>query len=430
MRFSVPGPFSTPRRGAILLLPALLLAALAVGCGSKATNKDDISNQPPRTDALSKIVVPAGRPLIVGISEPMTGSESAAGIEERDSALTSLMRWKAKNGSQIVGHDIQVRVEDDGCTDGNIAVQAAERLLRTPGLVGVLGPSCSAGAKKSIPTYEKGGIVAISGSATESDLTTGQPSGDFFFRTSYRSELQGLIGGQFVAQTLQAKTAYLIDDGESYGQDLVEDARAEMQALGVSVTRESISRGTVDFSALAKKIAAANPDFVGFGGYNPEAVLLYRQLRDAGYKGPFGAGDAAATISTFVEPVGAQAEGVYFVGCPLALPDDFLKDFESVHGGAPVASAFVAQYADAATILLDAVSQVAQQQPDGSLTIDPTALRNAVSRTRLVGGVSGNVAFDSVGDRASAGGDLTQQAKDLGLAACQVQNGKLVNLFP
>ncbi len=413
------------------MLPALLLAVLAVACGAKAANKDNISNQPPRTDALSKIVVPAGQPLIVGISEPLTGSESAAGIEERDAALTSLMRWKTKNGRQIAGHEIQVRVEDDGCTDGAVAVQAAERLLRTPGLVGVLGPSCSAGAKQAIPAYETGGIVAISGSATESDLAAGQPSGGFFFRTSYRSELQGLIGGQFVAQTLQAKTAYLIDDGESYGRDLVEAARGAMQAGGVSVTRESISRVTVDFSALAKKIAADKPDFVGFGGYNPEAVLLYRQLRDAGYEGPFGAGDAAATISTFVEPVGAQAaEGVYFVGCPLTLPGDFPKDFESVHGGPPVASAFVAQYADAATILLDAVSQAAQQQPDGSLTVDPATLRDAVRETRLLDGVSGHVAFDSSGDRIGAGGGLNEQAKDLGLSACQVQGGKLVNLFP
>ena len=392
---------------------------------------DDLANQRPRTDAQSRIVVPAGQPIVIGVSEALTGSEAEAGREDSDAVITSLMRWKASHGDQLLGHDIQVRVEDDGCTESEITKEAAERLLRTPGLVGVLGPGCSAGAEEAIPLYAKAGIVTISGSATQSDLATGQPAGGFFFRTSYRSELQGMIGGQFVAETLQAKTAYLIDDGESYGRDLIDAAQRVMANSGVAVTRETIQRGSVDFSALAKKIAQANPDFVGFGGFNPETVLLYRQLRDAGYAGPFGGGDAAASVSTFVEPVGAEAaQGVYFVGCPLTLPDAFVRDFEEVHGSAPDASAFTAQYADAATVLLDAVSGVAEEGDGGSLVIDPIDLRDAVRQTRLLNGVSGHLSFDGNGDRIGEGGDLAEQARDLGLAACVVDNGGLVNLFP
>jgi branched-chain amino acid transport system substrate-binding protein len=295
----------------------------------------------------------------------------------------------------------------------------------------VLGPGCSAGARSAIPLYEQAGIVAISGSATESDLATSQPAGGFFFRTAYRNELQGIVGGDFVAQTLGAATAYLIDDSESYGQDLAQAAAQTLENDGVVVTRESVRRGDVDFSALAEAIAAATPGFVGFAGFNPEAVLLYRQLRDAGYTGPFGAGDAAASVQTFVDPVGAQAaEGVYFVGCSPSLPADFRADFKKTHGSEPEASAFTAHFADATTILLDAVAQVAEERSDGSLLIDPARLRDAVRATDLDDGVSGHVAFDENGDRTSTATDLTEQAKDLGLAACQVQGGKLVQLFP
>jgi hypothetical protein len=45
-------------------------------------------------------------------------------------------------------------------------------------------------------------------------------------------------------------------------------------------------------------------------------------------------------------------------------------------------------------------------------------------------GVSGHIRFDDYGDRTSSASDLTEQAGDLGLAACQVQSGKLVQLFP
>jgi branched-chain amino acid transport system substrate-binding protein len=414
----------------LLLLVGMLIASVAAGCGA-AAKPLNLENQQPRTDAESRIIVPTGRPVVIGVSESLTGSEAKAGKEDADAVITSVMRWKASHGEQLLGHDIQVRVEDDGCTEGEITKDAAARLLRMPGLVGVLGPGCSAGAEEAIPLYARAGIVTISGSATQSDLATGQPAGGFFFRTSYRSELQGMIGGLFVAQTVQAKTAYLIDDGESYGRDLIEAGRRVMEANGVTVTRATIQRGTVDFGALAKEIAQAKPDFVGFGGFNPEAVLLYRQLRDAGYTGVFGSGDAAASVSTFVEPVGAEAaQGVYFVGCPLTLPDAFLKDFEKVHGSAPDASAFTAQYADAATVLLDAVSGIAEKQDDGSLVLDPLALRDAVRQTRLLDGVSGHLSFDGNGDRLGQGGDLAEQAKDLGLAACVVSNGALVNSYP
>ena len=413
------------------LLYALALVSVIAACGGTPNDTHTLADQTVRSDATSSIVVPAGGPLVLGVSEPLTGSEAPAGIEDRDAVVTSVVRWKAKNSSQIKGHEIEVRAEDDGCTEEQITVQAAQRLLRVPGLVGVLGPGCSAGAKAAIPLYAQAGIVAISGSATQSDLTTTQPAGRFFFRTSYRNELQGEVGGEFVAGTLNASTAYLIDDGESYGQDLIEAARRVMESHSVAVARASIRQGDVDFSALAKTIAAANPGFVGFGGFNPEAVLLYRQLRDAGYSGPFGAGDAAASVLTFVDPVGAQAaEGVYFVGCSPMLPDDFRSDYKKTHGSEPQASAFTAQNADATTILLDAVAQVAEEQSDGSLHIDPARLRDAVRATIRMDGVSGHIRFDDFGDRTSSATDLTERAADLGLAACQVQGGKLVQLFP
>jgi len=412
-------------------LPLLLLAAAALSCGAKSNVADNLADQPLRADATAKIVIPAAEPIVLGVSEPLTGPEAAAGVEDRDAVVTSVMRWKAANGKQIKGHEIELRAEDDCCTEAAVTRQAAERLLRAPGLVGVLGPGCSAGAEEALPLYEQAGIVTISGSATQTDLTVNQAGGGFFFRTSYRSDLQGAIGGQFVAETLKAETAYLIGDGESYGQGLIEAARAAMESRGVIVTRASIKRGDVDFNSLARKIAAENPDFVGFGGFNPEAVLLYRQLRDAGYKGPFGAGDAAATVATFVEPVGAAAaEGVYFVGCPLTLPADLVNDFKKVHGSEPIASAFTAHYADAATILLDSILKVAVEQADGSLLIDPAALRDAVAATNRTDGISGHLAFDANGDRSTQATDLTDQAKDLGFAACQVHDGKLVNLFP
>jgi branched-chain amino acid transport system substrate-binding protein len=420
---------------------ALALALLVGACGSTGEKKVEVTRTVTRGPQ-TPIVIPSGGPVVIGVSAPLTGPDSAVGNEDSDAAIVGVDRWRRVTGSQIKGHAIEIQVEDDGCTEAETTVQAAERLLRQEGLVGVIGPDCSAGAEAAIPVYAKAGIVSVSGSATASTLTTGQPEGRFFFRTAYRNDLEGTLAGLFASSELKVQRVYLIDDAESYGLDLADAAQRAMEEHGVTVTRDSVRRGTVNFGELAAKIAGESPDLVGFAGFNPEAALLFRQLRDAGYKGLFGAGDAAWG-PPFIEPVGAEAaEGVFFAGCSLPLPEDFIADFQDLHGHAPRDSAFVAQYADAATILLDAVAQVGVEQSDGSLTIDPTALRDAVRATRLENGISGSFAFDENGDRVPPGvsdlsGFVDKAIKagdinvflELGLVPCQVQDGKLVNLI-
>jgi hypothetical protein len=135
-----------------------------------------------------------------------------------------------------------------------------------------------------------------------------------------------------------------------------------------------------------------------------------------------------------------EAEGVVFVGCALTLPQEFLAEFAEIHGGEPGASAFVAQYADAATVLLNAIAETAEKQPDGSLSIDPQKLRDAVAGAQLPDGLSGSVAFDSDGDRvpspghelegvvaAAAAAEDAGVFQELGLVPCTVTGGKLVN---
>ncbi|MEE9325321.1 MAG: ABC transporter substrate-binding protein, partial [Dehalococcoidia bacterium] len=185
-----------------------------------------------------------------------------------------------------------------------------------------------------------------------------------------------------------------------------------------------------------------NPDFVGFAGFNPEAALLYRQLRDAGYTGPYGSVDAAASVRGFVEPLGEAAEGVLFAGCRVNLPDDYVADFLDAHGYEPGTAAFGGHYADAVWILLEAVARVAEEQPDGSLKIEPIALRDDIRASFLLNGVTGPIAFDANGDRLPGKGQrlslLIQNAFEnqypgvfvgLGLIPCQVQDGALANLL-
>ncbi len=184
------------------------------------------------------------------------------------------------------------------------------------------------------------------------------------------------------------------------------------------MTREHVVEGAVDFSELAARIAADNPDVVIFEGFNPEGALLYRQIRDAGYEGPFVGGDGMASVPDFIGPLGDDAEGVVFAGCSPTLIKDFRDKYIELIGHAPT-TAFPAYYADAAHILLDAVAQVAVEE-GGSLVIDPLDLRDAVSNPKLLVGRSGLIAFDENGDRVG-------NAETVGLAMCEVKDGEFVN---
>jgi branched-chain amino acid transport system substrate-binding protein len=425
-----------PRPLAYALFASLVVAFAACSSDDGAdVDLTDIDRSPD-----TPVVIPAGVPIVVGTSSALTGPIEERGREYLNAVTTSVELWKSQNGALIGGHEIEVVAEDDGCSERGVSVVAAERLLQREGLVGVIGPQCSGGAATAIPVYRAGGVVSVSGSATATGLTEGQVEDGFFFRTAYRNDLEGTMIALFLTEAIDADLVYIIDDDEFFGIDLANAvARLLLTHGGVTVVRESVSQGDVDFSDLASRIATDNPDFVAFAGFNPEAALFLRQIRDSGYEGLFGAGDGAASQGDFVEPLGEVAEGALFAGCGFPLPEDFESEFVALHGDVPQAS-FPGQFADAATALLDAVAAVADLQDDGSLVIDPAELRDAVRATDLQG-VTGPIAFDSQGDRVPRPGDELEDIQDqgfelrdaqflidLGLVQCQVQDGQIIDV--
>jgi branched-chain amino acid transport system substrate-binding protein len=404
-----------------------LMAALVAGCGDDGEDEAAPPETVNGTDARGPIVVEPGQPIIVGVSSALTGPVGERGTEYRDAVILGVRRWREANGDTILDHPVEVYSEDDGCTEADQTAVAARRLIATPGLVGVLGPQCSAGAAAVLPAYAQARVIAISGSATATALTIGQAGGGFFFRTAFRNDLQGNVVGDFVAETLRAQRVFLVDNGETYGQDLASTTERFLADNGIAVTRSTAPQGTVDFSELAREIAGAKPDAVGYAGFNPDAALFYRQLRDVGYAGAFGAFDAAASVREFVAPLGEIAEGVYFAGCAIELPEDFRTAFAEVHGSEPAAS-FNGQYADATRVLLDAVAATAEPRADGGLEIDRAQLRDAVRGIAIADGLTGAIRFDANGDRASRSSDPGEQADDLGLVGCRVDDGQLVQI--
>jgi branched-chain amino acid transport system substrate-binding protein len=424
-----------------LLSVVSILAIVASACGDddddddddddateEPADDDDATEEPADDDdgtpAAGDLVVriPAGEPIVIGASVPLTGPDANLGIDSRDGALVGIEQWKLDNEDQILGHDIDLVEEDDGCSDAAIATAAAERLVDTPGLVALVGPLCSGGAQAAIPIYQERGFVMISGSATRSDLAETQPQPVFFFRDVFRNADEGIVQARYAIDVEGATAAYVVDDTEPYGEDLADAAQAALEAEGVTVTREKIERGTTDFSALASRAASDNPEVFIFEGFNPEGQLILTALRAAGYEGLFMSGDGVASVADFIEPDPELAEGSYFAGCAGDYPEEILSLYEEFIGNEP-STPFVAHYADAARILLNAIAEVAEDD-GGELVVDLNALRDAVAATEFEGAFSftGTIAFTEAGDRAG------ETAENLGLPECLVEDGAFVTL--
>ncbi|MCH7700021.1 MAG: hypothetical protein IH865_13885, partial [Chloroflexi bacterium] len=102
----------------MLSLGLVSLLLIAVACGEDDKDTPPVDVEPIERGVNIPIVIPAGEPIVIGISTALTGGPvGVRGAEYRDAAVTSIERWKQRNGELIGGHEIEVHAEDDGCSN-------------------------------------------------------------------------------------------------------------------------------------------------------------------------------------------------------------------------------------------------------------------------------------------------------------------------
>lgn len=363
----------------------------------------------PRSDA---IVVPAGQPLIIGVSAALDGDQKDLGTDLVAAAQLAAGQF----GNSVLGHPIELAARDDGCADPEKAVAVAATFIADAALAGVIGPMCTTGAQAANPRYEAAGVVHISASATRSNLSA---QGErFFFRTVWHDDVQAAVQAAYAREELGAATAVVLGDGEPYGNALAREFAERFRDAGGRVLGEMrVERGTTDFSSLARQIVDAAPDVVVFEGFNPEGPLLTRALGDAEFDGFFMGPDGLLNAEDFIETAGPRAEGATITGG--ALPDaGFVATYEALYQRPPT-TAFVLQVHDAVTALLNAVQATGIEQDDGSLRIDREALATALREGRFAG-LTGSVGFDERGERRG------ETPAELGVTVYRVFGGAFV----
>ncbi|MHB0991966.1 MAG: branched-chain amino acid ABC transporter substrate-binding protein [Burkholderiales bacterium] len=356
-----------------------------------------------------------GEPVIkIGSASPLTGPQAHLGKDNANGAQLAVDEINAK-GLILGGKKmhLELLVEDDQA-DPKTATMVAQKLTDDD-VAGVIGHLNSGATIPASKIYYDAEIPQISPSATA--VTYTMQGFNTAFRVMSNDRQQGQALGQFAVKELGAKRIAIIDDRSAYGQGLADEVEKAVKAAGGTVVaREYTTDKATDFMAILTSIKAHAPQVIFFGGMDPQAAPLARQMHELGLKAQLLGGDGMET-PLFIKLAGRDAEGAIASTPGLPITDmpgglTFKKKFNARYGDIQN----YAPYAyDAVYVLVEAMKRAQSADPEKYLAELPkTDYR----------GVTGHIRFDRNGDLANTAITLYQVKSGVWRPLKTMQNGK------
>jgi branched-chain amino acid transport system substrate-binding protein len=392
----------------------VVVILLAAACAKKAGPSASEIQQKCRADKFGCVTYGPGEPIKVGTLLAISGDVATLGLDSQRAVQLAIDYLDGKldgKPGQLLGHPVTMVNKDDGCSkEGGQA--GATQLAADPKILAVIGTSCSSAALGvADKILSDKGILLISPSNTNPNLTAPGTHQPFYLRTAHNDKLQGAVVADFAFNQLGAKTAATIHDESPYADALAAVFREDFEKLGGTITpngNQAIQSTDTDFHPLLQTIARDHPDVLYFPDFNPACALITKQAREiSGLEKTALIGSDGCLASTFLEQAGDAAKGAYASGPDFSAfssnqfyANQFLPAYKQQFGTAPTAS-FHAHAWDAFNILVQAVKKVAIRSSDGTVTIPRTALKDAIFQTKDYKGLSGTITCLPDGDCAT-----------------------------
>ncbi|RME17097.1 MAG: branched-chain amino acid ABC transporter substrate-binding protein, partial [Alphaproteobacteria bacterium] len=249
--------------------------------------------------------------------------------------------------------------------DAAAATAAAERLVTTDGVVGIMGADCSGVtgailANVAVPN----GIPMISPSATSPALSTAEDNG-LFFRTAPSDARQGEV----LAQSLMdkgVKEVAVTYTNNDYGKGFADSFIAAYEGMGGKVTANVPHEdGKADYSAEVGALASAGGEVLVVLGYSDQGGKgIIQASLDSGAFDTFAMGDGMYS-DALLEALGADLEGS--MGTVPWSQGEGAEAFDKITAAAGVNgnSSFTRESYDAAALLLLAAQKAGEATPAG-----------------------------------------------------------------
>jgi len=261
----------------------------------------------------SLMALPAGalaQDITVAVAGPMTGGESAFGMQMKNGAEQAIADINAGGG--VLGKKLRLEVGDDAC-DPKQARSIAEK-LSGDGIPFVAGHFCSSSSIPASEAYAENNVLQITPASTNPLFTERNLKN--VLRICGRDDQQGIIAAQYIARHFKGKNVAILNDKTTYGKGLADETKKSLNAAGFQEKMfESYNKGDKDFNSIVSRLKRENIDLVYVGGYHQETGLILRQMRDQGLNTVVMAGDAMNS-KEFASITGTLANGTLFTFGP------------------------------------------------------------------------------------------------------------------
>jgi branched-chain amino acid transport system substrate-binding protein len=241
----------------------------------------------------------------IGHVAPISGAQAAYGKDNENGARMAIEDLNAQNVT-IGGKKVRFElVAEDDAADPKQGAAAAQKLCdaKVAGVAGHLNSGTTIPAAK---VYNDCGIPHITPSATNPNLT--KPGYKTTFRLLANDNALGAGLAFYAADGLKLKTVAVIDDRTAYGQGVAEVFKNTAKSKGMTVVDEQFTTDkAVDFMAILTAIKAKNPDAIFYGGMDPQAGPMLRQMEQLGLsKQKYFGGDGICTQDLIKQAAGAK----------------------------------------------------------------------------------------------------------------------------
>ena len=244
----------------------------------------------------------------IGHVGPVSGPQAHYGKDNENGARMAIEELNTQN-IVINGKKIkwEIQAEDDAA-DPKQGTAAAQKLCdaKVAGVVGHLNSGTTIPASK---VYNDCGIPHVTGAATNPALT--KPG----YNTTYRIIANDLALGaglaNYASDALKLKRIAVVDDRTAYGQGVADVFKATAKKKGIQIVDEQFTTDkATDFMAILTAIKSKNPDGVFFGGMDPQAGPMLRQMEQLGMANvKYFGGDGICTTEIAKLSAGAKTLG-------------------------------------------------------------------------------------------------------------------------
>src|SRR6266511_3453898 len=339
------------------------------------------------TDAQSKGTIK------IATQSPLSGGQASLGEGIKLGAQLAIEKGKAN--LEKMGYKVELVPFDDQAKP-DVGVANAKNIIADKDIMAVIGHLNSGVAIPTSEVYKEVHVLMISPANTNPVVTDrGYPNVN---RVCGRDDVQGVVGAEFAHGTMKVKTAAIVHDKTQYGQSIAEFFKANAEKKGIKGVGFEGTEEKSNFDSILTPIKAKNPDVIYFGGIYDQGAPFFKQAREKGIKSKF-MGPDGMDSSDLTKIAGKAVVNMNYTsaaGPASALPKAkaFVDEFKKKFGKNP--EPYAAEAYDAAHIAILAIEQAAKS---GKVTREDVS--TAVRKTKL-SGITGEIAFDSKGDRQKA----------------------------